>query len=695
MLLRRFYFAFVVIILAVAAACCRAEFQVNTYTSNDQQYPAIAINAEGDFVVAWRSEGQDGGSRGIYGQRFNADGTAIGDEFQINTNSVAGCTYCGPSVAVNGSGNFIVTWPCYDSSSEGISARRYDANGVPLTGEFLVNTYTDSRQLHPDVAMNDSGEFVIVWGSGHDPGHHDYTTGRKYNADGVPYGPEFLITQVTHGSRPDVVIDDSGDFVVVWLRSGDVDDPPAGDHIRFRRYNADGTPKGDAVQIADYVASYNYPSIAMDSSGNFIITWIDKPGTYDIYAQRFDSTGNAISGQFVVNSSIAGDQYRSSVSSASDGEFVIVWHGPGEGDGSGIFGQRFKSDGTFIGDEFRINTYTIGAQWLPEVAMKNNGEFITVWQSNGQDGDNYGIFGEFGPKICCGDFSGDLLVNFRDFAFLAEEWLQEGNSVQTDLFDDNKIDGLDLGVLSEQWLKPCYECYQANFYGDGIIDFKDYSILAGNWQGQGPLAGDITGNGTVDMADLKALLFHWLSYCPDVVWKPNIYLYPEERIELDVYITFPHGGRVTTSIPNYNNGWQITVEPSGIIDGEYEFLFYESFQPDYGQYEAGWVVAQTQLEDFFTNNMALTGFNQKEIDDFIEYWTPRLTEYPYYALYPQYNRELEEMIKFEFSRQPANLIRLIYSIRGLNNGSLNLQEPVIEPFAREGFTVTEWGVILK
>ncbi len=84
-----------------------------------------------------------------------------------------------------------------------------------------------------------------------------------------------------------------------------------------------------------------------------------------------------------------------------------------------------------------------------------------------------------------------------------------------------------------------------------------------------------------------------------------------------------------------------------------------------------------------------------EVDDFIEYWIPRLKEYPYYALYPQYNRELEEIIKFEFSQQPANLIRLMYSIRGLSDGSLNLQEPVIPPFAREGFTVTEWGVILK
>ncbi len=189
----------------------------------------------------------------------------------------------------------------------------------------------------------------------------------------------------------------------------------------------------------------------------------------------------------------------------------------------------------------------------------------------------------------------------------------------------------------------------------------------------------------------KDFFFHYDS----MVDKPNIYLYPEETIEVDVNIVFPHGGRLRTSIPEYGDGWHITVEPSGIIDGQYDCLFYESLQPDYGQYEAGWVVAQGQLEGFFRDNMALTGFNQKEIDDFIEYWIPRLTEYPYYAIYPQYNDELEEMIKLEFSEQPTNLIRLIYSVRGLETGNLTLDEAVIPAFNRDGFTVAEWGVILK
>jgi hypothetical protein len=298
-------------------------------------------------------------------------------------------------------------------------------------------------------------------------------------------------------------------------------------------------------------------------------------------------------------------------------------------------------------------------------------------------------------RLGCADLSGDWFVNFRDYCVLAQEWLKEGDSLKADFIDDDTIDELDLAVLDRQWLSPCYECNEVDIYTDFKIDFRDYALLAGAWQKQGPLDGDITGNGSVDMADLKALAFHWGSYCDIAVWKPNIYLYPEETRELDVDIVFPHGGRVTTSIPEYDNGWHVTVEPNGIIDGQYEFLFYESLQPDRGQYVAGWVVAGEELEDFFANNMALTGFNQKEIDDFIEYWIPRLTEDPHYGIYPQYNDQLEDMIQIEFSAQPQSLIRLIYSIRGLQDNNLNVQEPIIPAFRREGFTVTEWGVILR
>lgn len=177
--------------------------------------------------------------------------------------------------------------------------------------------------------------------------------------------------------------------------------------------------------------------------------------------------------------------------------------------------------------------------------------------------------------------------------------------------------------------------------------------------------------------------------------KPNIYIYPETTTEMTVQVTFPEGGTVIQSEPLYQNGWQVTVERTGLINQQFDFLFYESSQPDRGQYENGWVVSQSELEAFFRTNLAATGFNAKEIADFIEYWIPLLNDSPFYAIYPQYNQQLENMIHLSFSVPPKNVIRLMYSIRSLPNNSLVLPAPVIPPFCRDGFTVAEWGVMLK
>jgi hypothetical protein len=174
-----------------------------------------------------------------------------------------------------------------------------------------------------------------------------------------------------------------------------------------------------------------------------------------------------------------------------------------------------------------------------------------------------------------------------------------------------------------------------------------------------PICEDLQIDDASDYKDLYA-------YYNVFVKKPNIYIYPKESTILDVSLEFPQGGKIVKSIPEYGDGWKnLTVEPNGMINDQYEFLFYESKQQDYCQYYNGWVIKRENLSTFFNDNMKATGFNEKEINDFIEYWIPRLTESPFYA------------------------------INGLNYDNPKLTKPTIPQFNRDGFVVTEWGVILK
>ncbi len=132
--------------------------------------------------------------------------------------------------------------------------------------------------------------------------------------------------------------------------------------------------------------------------------------------------------------------------------------------------------------------------------------------------------------------------------------------------------------------------------------------------------------------------------------------------------------------------------PSGFINNQYDYLFYEAQIPELMQREYGWKINGIDLSSFFINNLKSLLFVKEEIDDFIEYWIPLLDTTKTYVIYPQFNEELKKIIQLKFSIVPDNLIRVFYLIEE-SNENINIKTPQIPSFKREGFTVLEWGVI--
>src|SRR5882762_383698 len=105
--------------------------------------------------------------------------------------------------------------------------------------------------------------------------------------------------------------------------------------------------------------------------------------------------GNPLGPEFRVNTYTTGAQGFPAVASDASGNFVVVWHSPQQ-DGSsyGAFGQRYASSGAPLGPEFRVNTFTTSNQFGPAVASDASGNFVVVWTSQYQDGSAFGIFGQ-------------------------------------------------------------------------------------------------------------------------------------------------------------------------------------------------------------------------------------------------------------------------------------------------------------
>jgi hypothetical protein len=385
-----------------------SEFQVNTYTTDRQSYSSVAMDADGDFVVVWESSGSSGtdtSGASIQGQRYDAAGTPQGSEFQVNAYTTNRQGF--PSVAMDADGDFVVAWESFgsggtDTDGNSIQAQHFNAAGMAQGSEFQVNTYTTSHQRFPSVAMDADGDFVVAWqsnGSGGTDSAFYSIQGQRFNAAGMAQGSEFQVNTYTTDEQrhPSVTMDADGDFVVVWESVGSSGTDTASYSIQGQRYNAAGAAQGSQFQVNTYTTNnQRHPSVAMDADGDFVVAWqsngssgTDTSNT-SIQGQRYTAAGSAVGSQFQVNTYTTSFQVYSSVAMDADGDFAVVWMSFGSGgtdtSAESIQAQSYDAAGSAVGSQFQVNTYTTNRQGFPSVAMDGDGDFVVAWESGGSGG---------------------------------------------------------------------------------------------------------------------------------------------------------------------------------------------------------------------------------------------------------------------------------------------------------------------
>ncbi|MBF0325556.1 MAG: tandem-95 repeat protein [Alphaproteobacteria bacterium] len=558
------------------------EFRANSTILDSQDNASVTGLADGGFVVTWSASGQDAyGSTAVMGQVFSADGTPVGGEFRANSFTYG--TQGGSWVTATSDGGFAVAWFSQQGgyvAQAGVYAQRFDAGGVPVGGEFSLAVNTAAYEHQPTLAARPDGGFVAAWTSGRygengmdnywagiearifkgsdlapvvtalnttvaqgdsvfasallAEGHaqgNDYVpaglqqlaryeftdntatidsgyftvdgakqaAGQAFSvaaadldsvrfvagaggaadsftvrgSDGTRWsaavsatattapqtsnllaGSEFRVNTNAVGdqTRPSAAVLEDGSFVITWVSASNADGSWEG--IFAQRYNSDGTKAGGEFRVNSY-SDYDQtnPRVAALAGGGFVVTWnsIYQDGNtngvfaqrYDslgiklggefqvhtttfgeqgapqaitalpdggfvvawqswngqdgsgagIYAQRYDGSGNRVGAETRINSTTAGDQTSPTLTSLADGGYVVAWHGP-DGNSNGIYGQRFGADGIAVGGEFRINRTILNSQDSASVTGLADGGFVVTWSSSGQDGSGSGVFGQ-------------------------------------------------------------------------------------------------------------------------------------------------------------------------------------------------------------------------------------------------------------------------------------------------------------
>ncbi|MEM8932266.1 MAG: hypothetical protein AAGE94_13880, partial [Acidobacteriota bacterium] len=270
---------------AADGSAVAAQFQVNTYTTNVQLDPVADLDMDGDLVVVWTSLGSgdtDSSSYSVQGRRFAAGGSPVAAQFQVNTFTSGEQTTA--SVAMDADGDFVVAWRSAasadtDTSADSVHGQRFASNGAAAGDQFQINTYTTSVQTAPAVGMDADGDFVVVWMSDGSDGTDSsgYSVqGQRFASNGSTQGSQIQINTFTSSLQfnPSVGVDADGDFVVVWNSFGSAGTDTSGSSIQGQRYTADGSPIASELQVNSYTTGFqDDPIVAVDSDGDFVVAW--------------------------------------------------------------------------------------------------------------------------------------------------------------------------------------------------------------------------------------------------------------------------------------------------------------------------------------------------------------------------------------------------------------------------------------
>jgi len=366
-----------------------SELMVNAYTSNYQWFPDISSNGS-NYMAVWQSDGQDGLGYGVYAQMFDSNGNKISSEQQVNSFTAENQSTA--SVSTDGE-NYFVVWQSdtQDGSDYGIFGQIYDSNGNTLTSEFQVNTYTLSWQSSPHASFNGTN-YLAVWQSGGQDGSSSGIFGQLISPAGLKIGPEVQINTYTDGHQWFANTASNGEnFLVAW---SSVDQDGSDSGVFAQLIDNEGNKIGTEFQVNSYtMGNQKEPSAASDGK-TYFISWKTEGQDGDqagVFGQLFDNNGNKIGTEFQINTYTASKQESPEVSSNGH-RYLVAWQSSGQdGDLSGVYAQLFDSAGNRIGAETLINTYTIGNQKYPNVTSDGH-NFALVWHSFSQDGDTYGVF---------------------------------------------------------------------------------------------------------------------------------------------------------------------------------------------------------------------------------------------------------------------------------------------------------------
>ncbi len=428
-----------------------SETIINTTTAGTQQNPTIAIDDSSNYVITWESFDEATGNWGIFKQLVDSGGVLNGGEVTVKSDGLMNYRY--PRTAMNQAGAYAVVYMYEDPDDNNYDQRDgwnsylrvRNTDGSSVISATRIMSSTTGNQVFPDVSMAPNGSFTMCVATTILSDTTSDILVRQYQSNFSATSSPIPVNTTTGNiaSNAKIAVNDNGDFVVVWQY--ETGDGTKLTDIYGQLFNSSRTKVGSEFIINTTTAgNQTEPDVAFGFDDNFIVTWTsdDQDGSEEgVYLQEYTLAGVKDGGELLVNTTTDNAQNHSEINSTYDGYYNITWTSYGQ-DGSftGVYMQALDSLGDFVGDEKKLNTRTTDFQQFPSVAQADHEtEAVVVWQdglrnsTSTHDGDNYGIYSQRfqtvdteNPDVKCKNIS--VYLNEEGYSPLTSDMLDNSST---------------------------------------------------------------------------------------------------------------------------------------------------------------------------------------------------------------------------------------------------------------------------
>lgn len=181
--------------------------------------------------------------------------------------------------------------------------------------------------------------------------------------------------------------------------------------------------------------------------------------------------------------------------------------------------------------------------------------------------------------------------------------------------------------------------------------------------------------------------------CGNIAYKPMIYIYPEQDMDLTIRLGRPE--LLTSTYPKYENSWNVHVSKDSTIydyatERDYYGLYWEAVDSTELDMTTGFVVKGEDTISFLEDKLAYLGLNEREINEFIVYWINRLENNNYNYIYFRTSDEINHYMPLYFSQTPDSVIRVFVDFKPLDK-KIKVKRQKLVSQKRRGFSIVEWG----